>query len=298
MPLKLRCIIVGPTRGHLELVELGDALAFNMKVQFDPTIFSLGQLHIRWYGFMYFIAFSITILLLKSLVKKKFLKVPLEEVNTLILYIFFSMFFFSRLFYVTIYNWGKFSSNPIEILYFWNGGLSFHGAFIGLLVASYFFSKRHKIPFLQVTDAISLAGCQGIFWGRIGNFINGELYGTITSSPLGLIFAGAGPSPRHPSQLYEGVFEGLVLSLILWYSLKKVRSFGTLTAIFTCGYGLFRFVLEYYRQPDQITGMYFGGTTTIGQVLCLVMVIFSLFLLYWSLQQPSKKDMYFNEKNA
>lgn len=243
-----------------------------MVVDFDPNIFTLGPLQVRWYGMMYVVGFVLANFLLKKLCERGFFQVPKEKVDSLITISFICMFLGARFFYVFIYNWGYYKSHLTELFAVWNGGLSFHGALAGLLVAGLIFAKKNNISWAQVMDNVALAGAPGLFFGRMGNFINGELYGRLTDSPFGLIFPAGGPYPRHPSQLYEGILEGLVLAAILWFMLKRVKHYGYLASTFLIGYGFFRYIVEFFREPDAQLGYYFGGTTTMGQILCLIMI--------------------------
>ena len=153
------------------------------------------------------------------------------------------------------------------------------------MCGSYVFAKKNKIPFLQILDVTCVAGSQGCFWGRIGNFINGELYGRVSEVPWAMIFPQGGPYPRHPSQLYEAFLEGMVLFLILWFVRKKVTIYGVLASVYFIGYALFRFFAEYFREPDNQLGYYFGGTTTMGQILCILMALCGLCGLVYSLKK-------------
>ena len=183
------------------------------------------------------------------------------------------MFLGARFAYVFIYNWDYYGNHLDELLSVWKGGLSYHGALAGLLTGGLIFSKRNGISWGQTMDVVALSGAQGVFFGRIGNFLNGELYGRTTDSAVGMIFPGGGPYPRHASQLYEGILEGLVLWLILWFMFKRVKHYGIIAATYVIGYGFFRFVVEYFREADQQLGYYFGGTLTMGQILCSIMMI-------------------------
>jgi phosphatidylglycerol:prolipoprotein diacylglycerol transferase len=247
-----------------------------MVVDFDPNIFTLGPLQVRWYGMMYVVGFVLANFLLKKLVDRGFFQVPKEKVDSLISIMFVCMFLGARIFYVFIYNWSYYKSHLTELLAVWQGGLSFHGALAGLLLGGYIFAKKNNISWAQVMDNVALAGAPGLFFGRMGNFINGELYGRLTDSPFGLIFPAGGPYPRHPSQLYEGILEGIVLSLILWFLLKRVKHYGYLASTFLIGYGVFRYIVEFFREPDAQLGYYLGGTTTMGQILCMVMVLIGI----------------------
>jgi phosphatidylglycerol:prolipoprotein diacylglycerol transferase len=253
-----------------------------MVVDFDPIIFSLGPIAIRWYALMYVLGFVLAGQLLKILCKRNFFKVPEEKIDSLVTTMFVGMFLGARTFYVFIYNWDYYQDHLGELFAVWKGGLSFHGALAGLIIAGYVFAKRNNISWAQVMDCVALSGSPGLFFGRMGNFINGELYGRITDSPFGLIFPSGGPYPRHPSQLYEGILEGLVLAIILWVLLKRVKTYGYLASTFLIGYGVFRYIVEFFREADAQLGYYFGGTTTMGQILCLIMIGVGLVALYFS----------------
>lgn len=238
----------------------------------DPIIFSLGPLQIRWYGLMYVVGFLISSYLLKILVKKGFLKISIEKIDSLMSILLICMFIGARFFYVVIYNWKYYGQHLEKVFSVWEGGLSYHGALAGLLVGGLIFAKKNKISWAQVMDCVALAGAQGVFWGRIGNFINGELYGRITDSPLGVIFLDGGPYPRHPSQLYEGVWEGVILTLIFWVILKRVKNYGTMASLYLMGYALGRFCIEFFREADHQLGYYFH-VITMGQILCIGMFL-------------------------
>ncbi|NOT79559.1 MAG: prolipoprotein diacylglyceryl transferase [Bacteriovoracaceae bacterium] len=239
----------------------------------DPVIFDLGPLQIRWYGLMYVIGFIIAGYLLKVLAKEKFFKVEIEKIDSLVTTMIVCMFLGARFFYVFIYNWDYYSVNMLELLAVWKGGLSFHGALVGLCIGGYIFGRQNKLTWFEVMDCVALSGSQGLFWGRLGNFINGELYGRPTSSFVGIIFPnGGGLAPRHASQLYEAFLEGVLLTLILWIMKSRVKVYGMISAFFIAGYGLFRFVVEFYREPDSQLGYYFGFLT-MGQILCFIMII-------------------------
>ena len=186
------------------------------KVNFDPAMIRLGSFQIRWYSVMYIVGFIITGFLLRKLAKEKFFRISIDKVDTFLFYNLIGMLLGARLVYVFVYNWSSYyANNPGAIFAVWQGGLSFHGAIIGFVAAGFLFAKRYKLHPLECYDAAVTAGTQGVFFGRIGNFINGELYGRPTDSFVGMIFPGGGPYPRHPSQLYEALFEGIVLFCIL-----------------------------------------------------------------------------------
>jgi len=253
-------------------------------VDFDPVLVRFGNIEIRWYGLMYVWGFIISGQILKKLSREKYFRVEEDKADVFLTYMLVSMFLGARFFYVFIYNWNYYSQNLTELFSVWKGGLSFHGALTGMCVGLFLFARKYKLHYFEVADVLALSGSQGLFWGRIGNFINGELYGRVTTSPFGMVFKNGGPMPRHPSMLYEGFFEGIVLSLIIWSFKSKVKFQGALGGIFLMGYAFFRYFIEFFRQPDAQLGYYFGGTTTMGQILCFIMFLagasFYLFCKY------------------
>jgi phosphatidylglycerol:prolipoprotein diacylglycerol transferase len=245
---------------------------------FDPVIFSLGPLQVRWYGAMYVLGFLVGGFVLKYLAGKKFWPLPQEEIDRYITWLIVGMFIGARLFYVVFYNWDYYSENLLESFAVWKGGLSFHGALSGMCLATYLFARKHNLSFFQISDCMAMAGAPGLLFGRIGNFINGELYGRVTDSWVGIVFPGGGPFPRHPSQLYEGLLEGIVLFFLLFYVHKRQRFYGVVSAVFLLGYGTFRFIIEFFREPDAQLG-YFLSYFTMGQFLCFAMIVLSFVLL-------------------
>ena len=248
-------------------------------IDFDPVIFGVGGFELRWYGLMYVLGFVVGGQLLRRLVKSKFLPIPIDKVDTYVFYLIIGMFFGARFFYVFIYNWDYYSENLLDLLSVWKGGLSFHGAVVGLCISTYIFAKKMNLHFYQVADSMAVAGSPGLLFGRIGNFINGELYGRITDSPVGMIFSDAGPYPRHASQLYEGILEGIVLFIILYIVHSRQKYYGYVTSLFIIGYGSFRFMVEFFREPDAQLG-YYLNYFTMGQILCFVMMIISVFVFF------------------
>lgn len=256
-------------------------MAANYVHDLNPVLFDLGPVQIRWYGLMYVIGFIIAGFILKYLVKKNFFKIAVDKIDSLITTMIICMFIGARVAYVFIYNWDYYSENLMDLLAVWKGGLSFHGALVGLIVGGVIFARQNKITFFEVMDSVALAGTPGMFLGRIGNFINGELYGRITDSPVGIIFPEGGPYPRHASQLYEAFLEGILLGLILWIVKKKVKVYGIISGLFVFFYGVFRFILEFFREPDFQLGYYFGFIT-MGQILCFLMIVSGIGVIIYS----------------
>ncbi len=247
-----------------------------MAPNIDPVLIALGPIQIRWYGLMYVIGFLNGGFLLKILVKEGFLRVAKEKVDALITYALLFMFVGARLAYVFIYNWDYYQNNFSELFSVWKGGLSFHGAIAGMAFGVFLFARKNKVPFLQVTDAAVIAGTQGVFFGRMGNFINHELWGRVTDVPWGMVFTNAGPFPRHPSQLYEAIMEGIILFIILWSLRKRFTIYGQATAVFFFGYAVFRFIVEFFREADSQLGYYLGGLLTMGQILCILQMLLGI----------------------
>lgn len=263
-------------------------------VDFDPIIFSLGPLQVRWYGLMYVAGFVLSGYILKTLSRRGFFQAGVDKIDSMVTHMILGMFVGARIFYVFIYNWDYYSQHFGELFAVWKGGLSFHGALAGLLAGGYIFARKNNVTWAEVMDNTALSGAWGLFFGRMGNFINGELYGRTTDSAVGMIFHGGGPYPRHPSQLYEGISEGIILPLILWAVLPRVKNYGYLASIFLIGYGSFRYIVEFFREPDAQLGYYFGGTTTMGQILCFIMVMIGLGTFYisykkqWAIGAPAR----------
>jgi phosphatidylglycerol---prolipoprotein diacylglyceryl transferase len=244
----------------------------------DPAIVHFGSIQIRWYGLMYVIGMVLSYLLLKNYFSKKgYLLVPREKIDDLITWSFVGLLLGARLFYIIFYNPKFYLSNPLEIFAFWHGGLSFHGGVAGIAVAMYFYAKKIKVPILNIGDHIAICGALGIGFGRIGNFINGELWGRVTTVPWAIIFPDAGKAPRHPSQLYESFFEGFLMFFILIFIRSKQKNHGTTLFSFLALYAIFRFFIEFVRQPDSQLG-FIVFSLSMGQLLCIAMFVTAIFL--------------------
>ena len=253
--------------------------------QFDPVAIKLGPLSIHWYGLMYLLAFLQFRWLGGRRIKSHPQRIAdgwtVEQLDDLLFYGVLGVILGGRLGEVLFYAPGHYLSHPLEILAVWKGGMSFHGGFLGVLAAMVFAAWKMKRPWLAITDFIAPLVPLGLAVGRIGNFINGELWGRLAdaSLPWAMVFPQAGDLlPRHPSQLYQAGLEGLALFLILWLFSAKLRPLGAVSGVFLIGYGVFRFVAEYFRHPDD--GI-FGLSTTVsmGQWLSLPMIAAGLWLL-------------------
>ena len=249
----------------------------------DPVIFSIGPLQVRWYGMMYVLGFAATLLLVKHQVKKlKFqeLEAHYENLNLVLIV---SLVLGGRLGYVLFYNLPYYLSHPAEIFATWQGGMSFHGGMLGLVIGAVVFCRRKGLDFWRVADIYTVTFPIGLGLGRIGNFINAELYGRVTDAPWGMVFPGGGPLPRHPSQLYEALLEGVLLFVILWFLKEKKNPpaswpHGYLVAVFMLLYGVFRIAIEFFREPDAHLGFIMAGMT-MGQLLSGFMIVAGVALL-------------------
>jgi phosphatidylglycerol:prolipoprotein diacylglycerol transferase len=210
-----------------------------------------------------------------------------EEISDFLFYIALGVILGGRLGYVLFYNLGHYLQHPLEVFYIWTGGMSFHGGMIGVGAALWFYARKTSRPWLAVTDFLTPLVPIGLGPGRIGNFINQELWGKVTDVSWGMVFKTGGPLPRHPTQLYEAFLEGLVLFLILWFYARAPRPVGAVSAMFLIFYGLFRFLVELVREPDAQLGYLAFGWVTMGQVLSLPMILGGLGLLWWAHAQKS-----------
>ncbi|QWV98983.1 prolipoprotein diacylglyceryl transferase [Geomonas nitrogeniifigens] len=238
----------------------------------DPVFLRLGPLEFRWYGLMYICGFVASYFIILSGVRRKGLPLNKDQVADLIFTVAVGVILGGRLGYILFYNFSYYLSHPLKLFAVWEGGMSFHGGLIGALLASLYFIRKFKLRFYPLADIGFLAAPVGLGFGRIGNFINGELYGRVTDVPWGIVFPTGGPLPRHPSQLYEAFLEGPLMFLILYQLSKRVHRDGVVVWSFIALYGLFRFLVEFVRQPDEQIGFLLGGFS-MGQMLSLPMFL-------------------------
>jgi phosphatidylglycerol:prolipoprotein diacylglycerol transferase len=245
----------------------------------DPVFLRLGPLEFRWYGLMYILAFTAGYFLIRWAVSHRNLSLSKDDVADMVFAVALGIILGGRIGYILFYNFSFYLANPLKLLAVWEGGMSFHGGLGGAIIAGIIFCRRRKLDFMLMADAAFLAAPIGLMLGRIGNFINGELYGRITDVPWGIVFPSGGPLPRHPSQLYEAFLEGPLTLLILWLVWRSRRPAGTVFWSFVACYGLFRSLVEQFREPDQQIG-FIAGMLSMGQVLSLPMFLAGIAMIY------------------
>ena len=247
----------------------------------DPIIFSAGPFAIRWYALAYIFGLLGAISYMKLMTRKPPEIARKIDVDDFLVWATLGVVLGGRLGYVLFYKPAFFIDNPVAILQVWQGGMSFHGGFLGVAVAAWLFSRKRGINILGFADMIACAAPIGLFLGRIANFINSELIGRVSDVPWAMVFPTGGLQSRHPSQLYEALFEGLILFLFLYFFRRSEairRRVGLLTGVFFVGYGLARSIAEVFRQPDQHIGFLLGGTT-MGQWLSAPLILFGIWLI-------------------
>ena len=255
--------------------------------QFNPAIFEFGPIGLRWYGLMYLLGFIFARWLGVRRAKEPNSGWTVDQVDSLLFNGFMGVFLGGRIGDVFFYNLDRFLRDPLYLFRVWEGGMSFHGGLIGVIIAMIITSKMQKRNFWATADFVAPLIPFGLGMGRIGNFINLELWGRQTDVPWAMIFP-TDPLllPRHPSQLYEAVLEGLVLFLILNWFIRKPRPMGAVSGLFLMGYGIFRFMIEYVREPDVEL---FLDVITRGQLLCLPMILGGIFIMLWAYNKSAVK---------
>jgi phosphatidylglycerol:prolipoprotein diacylglycerol transferase len=255
--------------------------------QFDPVAVSLGPVQIHWYGLMYLVAFGLFLWLGSRRVRYPWLAQAgwtRRDIEDLLFYGVVGVVAGGRIGYVLFYKPGYYASHPLEVFAVWQGGMSFHGGLLGVLLAMALFARRRGRGFLQVTDVIAPCVPAGLAVGRIGNFINGELWGRAAdpSLPWAMVFPQSGSAvPRHPSQIYQFGLEGLLLFVLLWWYARRSRPTGQVSAAFLVGYGVFRFIAEFFREPDSFLGLRAFDLSQ-GQWLSLPMILAGVWMWLWA----------------
>ncbi len=251
----------------------------------NPVFLSIGPLQFRWYGLMYVLSFIATYLVIRSEVGRKKLPLSPDDISDLVFYGAMGVVLGGRLGYILFYNAAFYLANPLKLLAVWEGGMSFHGGFLGVITAFVLYARRKNIPFFTLIDMAALCAPIGLGLGRIGNFINGELYGRATTAPWGIIFPGSDGVPRHPSQLYEATLEGALLFLVVRFMSRRYPATGVAGWSFVAGYGLFRFIVELFRQPDAQLGTFFDFFS-MGQLLSFPMFLLGTVMVIQRIRHP------------
>lgn len=256
--------------------------------QIDPVAISLGPLSIHWYGLMYLLGFALFILLGRYRIKNHpYTAFTYEMLDDALFYGMLGVVLGGRLGHVLFYQFGYYLEHPLQIFAIWEGGMSFHGGFLGVFIAMILLARKYHLSWLTVTDFVIPLIPPGLAAGRIGNFINAELWGRPTDVPWGMVFPHVDELPRHPSQLYQFALEGLLLFIIIWIYSSKPRATGAVTGMFMIGYGIFRSIAEFFREPED---GFMGALTlgvTMGQWLSIPMILAGIAALLWSRRHPA-----------
>lgn len=249
---------------------------------FDPIALQLGPIAIRWYGLMYLTAFAIVIFLGRYRIRNQpWLSITSRDLDDMLFYGVLGVVLGGRLGYIFFYKPLEYLHDPIRIFFVWEGGMSFHGGFLGVVIAMMWFARSHGKRWLQVTDFIAPLCPLGLGAGRIGNFINAELWGRPSDVPWAMVFPQVDGLARHPSQLYEFFLEGLVLFALVWFYSRRWRPLGAVSGVFLVGYGVLRFTVEFTREPDSFLGL-LPLDLSMGQWLSLPMIVAGLVLTIWA----------------
>jgi phosphatidylglycerol:prolipoprotein diacylglycerol transferase len=260
--------------------------------EFDPVAFKIGPLAVHWYGLMYLIGFAGGWWLGMVRARQPHSGWTPEQVTDALFYVALGVVLGGRVGYTLFYGWDTLLEDPLMLFRIWQGGMSFHGGFLGVMFAMWLFKRKHHKKFFDLMDYVAPLVTIGLGAGRLGNFINGELWGRVTHVPWGMVFPQAGPEPRHPSQLYEFFLEGVLLFIILWTFSAKPRPRMAVSGLFALCYGVFRFVVEFFRQPDSFMGhggFIAFGWLTMGQLLSVPMILVGAGLLWWAYHKNAPK---------
>lgn len=256
--------------------------------EINPVALQLGPVAIHWYGLMYLIGFALVWLLGRWRIRRGQTRLGQQDLEDIIFYSVLGVIVGGRLGYVLFYKPAQYLANPLEVFYLWEGGMSFHGGLIGVIVVLLMYARKRKMPLLEIGDFVAPLIPLGLAAGRLGNFINGELWGRTTTLPWGMLFPQTGDGlARHPSQLYEMALEGFVLFALIWWFARKPRPIGQISAVFLMGYGVFRFLVEYTREPDYFLGLLAGGLT-MGQFLSIPMVMAGAIIFLMSAKKSNR----------
>jgi phosphatidylglycerol:prolipoprotein diacylglycerol transferase len=255
--------------------------------EFNPIALQLGPIAVHWYGLMYLIGFALVWLLGRWRINHGKADFTLRDLEDIIFYCVLGVVIGGRLGYVLFYKPGDYLANPLHIFYVWEGGMSFHGGLIGVITVLLIFARKRGRTLLEIGDFVAPLIPLGLAAGRLGNFINGELWGRPTTLPWGMVFPQTGDGvARHPSQLYEMGLEGFALFALVWWFARKPRPTGQISAVFLMGYGVFRFMVEFTREPDYFLGLLAGGLS-MGQLLSLPMIVAGAIIFYLSARKSN-----------
>ncbi len=252
----------------------------------SPIFFELGPLQFRWYGLMYLLGLTAAYFLITRRVDRNGLAISRDQIYDMIVWAALGIFIGGRLGYTLFYNFSYYIQHPAKIIAVWEGGMSFHGGLLGTIVSLMWFGKRRGIPLYTIADLAAAVTPIGLGFGRLGNFINGELYGRATDVDWCMVFPNGGPACRHPSQLYEAGLEGLLLFSVLWLVERRATPPGTVFWTFITGYGICRMIVELFREPDAHIGFIFGSLS-MGQILSLPMLVVGVFMLSLGYQRQA-----------
>lgn len=256
----------------------------------DPVLVQLGPFAVHWYGLAYIVGFIAAGVIFGWLSRRWGFGFTTDDVLSVVLYCVLGVLVGGRVGYALFYGGSAFLDDPLMLFRIWNGGMSWHGGFLGIVVAGLFVSYRYKVPFLRLADMAAVGAPVGFFFGRLANFVNGELWGRVTDVPWAMVFPGAGALPRHPSQLYEALLEGLVLFLVLLWLARTRRPDGFMFGVFMLGYGAFRFLVEFVREPDAQLGFLWGGAT-MGQLLSIPLMIAGVGFIVFAMRSRAKDEV-------
>lgn len=260
--------------------------------QINPVALSLGPLQVHWYGLMYVIGISATwYLARKRVISSINQPCNADQVEDLIFYVALGLVAGGRIAYTLFYNFSNFLNDPLILFRVWEGGMSFHGGLLGGVVAGWFYAKHINVPLLSLTDLIFRYVPIGLFAGRIGNFINGELWGVPSNVPWAMVFPTGGNIARHPTQLYEALLEGIALGFIVYLAGRQTRPPGFVTGIFFVFYAVFRFLIEFIRVPDVQLGYLFNHWLTMGQILTFPVFLTGLLMIYISQKEVPRETI-------
>ncbi|MDP2183467.1 MAG: prolipoprotein diacylglyceryl transferase [Actinomycetota bacterium] len=249
----------------------------------DPVLLRLGPVHVHWYGLAYVVGFIAAALLFRRLSRQWGVGLTDDDVLNALLYCVIGVLLGGRLGYVLFYGGRHYLDDPVRVFAIWDGGMAFHGGLAGIIIAGVLFARRVGVPFLRLADMAAVGAPVGFFFGRLANFINGELWGRVTDVSWAMVFPGAGASPRHPSQLYEAVLEGLVMFVVLSVMARRRRPTGAIFGWMLLMYGSFRLLVEFVREPDAQLGLVLGPLT-MGQLLSAPLVVLGVWFIWRALR--------------